>query len=456
MLKAVAKRLRADVPVGAYLSGGVDSSAIVALSCHLKGPAINTYTIRVDAPELDELSAASLAARHIGAKPPIVQEFRTEDALSTYPRLIQAAEAPVIDTSCAALLMLAQRVHSCGQKVVLTGEGADEWLIGYPWYKAAKLLGFLDIVPGVRLSDLARRAYLRLHGVPQFPPGMQAAHRGIHWRTERVDRRLRLARALKTSLLRAADARSARADQPWSELQLDVERARRWHPLNRGHLGRSARHAGRTPASGQRRSRGHALLGRGALSIPRRGRLYLSRQAAPTMEAARVPRQASVAPPRRAMAAAAVYRRSKVIFRAPLDSFHIDPEPAFVGQLLSEESLQAHRLFRCCGGPSLAARFPADAAGSLPRISVEMGLAAVVATQFWHHLYIDGTLADLPTWTGLRLASKDGSLRIGDYWSLAKVSCPRRFVSGSSFSRFGIASPFSMNRRASAVFPICA
>ena len=82
LLKAVAKRLRADVPVGAYLSGGVDSSAIVALSCHLKGPAINTYTIRVDAPDLDELSAATLAAKHIGAKPPVVQEFRTEDALS--------------------------------------------------------------------------------------------------------------------------------------------------------------------------------------------------------------------------------------------------------------------------------------------------------------------------------------------------------------------------------------
>ena len=173
MLKAVEKRLRADVPVGAYLSGGVDSSIIVALACHLKGPAINTYTIRVDAPELDELSAANLAARHIGTKPPIVQEFRTSDALETYPRLIQAAEAPVIDTSCAALLQLAQRVHACGQKVVLTGEGADEWLIGYPWYKAAKALDFLDLLPGLRLSDFARRAYLRLNRVPQYPPEMR-------------------------------------------------------------------------------------------------------------------------------------------------------------------------------------------------------------------------------------------------------------------------------------------
>ncbi len=81
MLEAVEERLRADVPVGSYLSGGVDSSVIAALACHVKGPAINTYTVRVDAPELDELDAASLVARHIGTKPPIVQEFRTEDAL---------------------------------------------------------------------------------------------------------------------------------------------------------------------------------------------------------------------------------------------------------------------------------------------------------------------------------------------------------------------------------------
>src|ERR1700733_4665362 len=160
MLQAVEKRLRADVPVGSYLSGGVDSSLIAALACHLKGSAINTYTIRVDAPDLDELDAASLVARHIKTKPPIVQEFRAEDTINTYPELIRAAECPVIDTSCAALLKLAQRVHENGQKVVLTGEGADEWLIGYPWYKGAKLLGMLDCIPGFPLSDHARRAFL--------------------------------------------------------------------------------------------------------------------------------------------------------------------------------------------------------------------------------------------------------------------------------------------------------
>ena len=144
LLQAVEERLRADVPVGSYLSGGVDSSMILALACRLKGPGDQHLYRAVNEPEFDELSAASLSARHIGAKPPIVQNYGDREALESYPKLIEAAEAPVIDTACGALLKLAERVHANGQKVVLTGEGADEWLVGYPWYKAAKLFGFLD------------------------------------------------------------------------------------------------------------------------------------------------------------------------------------------------------------------------------------------------------------------------------------------------------------------------
>ena len=405
LLKAVAKRLRADVPVGAYLSGGVDSSTIVALSCHLKGPAINTYTIRVDAPDLDELSAATLAAQHIGAKPPVVQEFRTEDALSSYPRLIQAAEAPVIDTSCAALLMLAQRVNSCGQKVVLTGEGADEWLIGYPWYKAAKLLEFLDIIPGVRLSDLARRAYLRLHGVPQFPRGMRRRiEESIGGPNAWIDAYGLL--ALSKLRFYAPPMRKVLEEtNPWSELELDVARARRWHPLNRGiwvaahvtlagHLlqakgDRVAMHSSVEVRYPFLDEDVFAFLARLHPSWKLRGfrdkhllRLLAERWLPPS-----------------------VYRRSKVIFRAPLDSFHIDPEPAFVGQLLSEESLKRTGYFDVSAVRHWRRAFRQMRPNSLPRMSVEMGLVAVVGTQLWHHLYIDGTLADLPTWNGLSAAS---------------------------------------------------
>jgi asparagine synthase (glutamine-hydrolysing) len=397
MVEGVAERLRADVPVGAYLSGGVDSSMIVALACHLKGPAVNTYTIRVDDPALDELSAANLAARHIGAKQPVVQEFRASDAIATYPRLIEAAETPVIDTSCAALLQLAQRVHACGQKVVLTGEGADEWLIGYPWYKAAKLLGFLDIVPGLRLSDWVRRAYLGLHRVPQY-------HRQMRRRIEDclagpnawIDSygllglsKLRFYAAPMREVLEQTD--------PWAELGLNLERARRWHPLNRG-VWLAARV---TLAGHLLQAKGDRVAMHSSVEVrypfldedvfaflaklhPRwklRGfrdkhllRLLAERWLPPS-----------------------IFRRGKVIFRAPLDSFHIDPEPPFVTQLLSEESLRRTGYFDIAAVHHWRKAFR-QMSGGLPRLSVEMGLAAVVATQLWHHLFIDGSLAEMPSW----------------------------------------------------------
>src|SRR5207249_1134525 len=127
-----------------------------------------TFTIRIDDPELDETSEAAVVARHVGADP-IVVTCGAAEVLGTYPRLIQAAESPVIDTSCAALLLLAQEVHARGYKVALTGEGADEWLAGYPWYKIHKLLGYLDFIPGVPLSPLVRRTYLWMNGAKMFP-----------------------------------------------------------------------------------------------------------------------------------------------------------------------------------------------------------------------------------------------------------------------------------------------
>ena len=409
MLQAVEERLRADVPVGAYLSGGVDSSMIAALACHLKGPAINTYTIRVDAPELDELSAAKLVARHIGTKPPIVQEFRASDTLNTYPRLIQAAEAPVIDTSCAALLLLAQRVHACGQKVVLTGEGADEWLVGYPWYKAAKAFGFLDLLPGLPLSDRMRRAYLRLHHVPQYPVEFR---RGVEESIGGPNAWIDAYGLLGISKLRfyAAPMREVlEKTNPWADLQIPLDRARRWHPLNRG-IWAAARV---TLAGHLLQAKGDRVSMQSSVEVrypfldedvfeflaglhPRwklRGfrdkhllRLLAERWVPPS-----------------------VYRRRKVIFRAPLDSFHIEPEPAFVAQLLSEESLRRTGYFDVAAVHHWRRAFRRMPIGSLPRLSVELGLTAVVVTQLWHHLFIDPELAELPSWTGNRTVLENAS-----------------------------------------------
>src|SRR5205823_564890 len=137
--KSVERRLRADVPVVAYLSGGVDSSTVVALAGNARRQPIPTFTIRIVDPLLDETNEALTIARHLGCDP-VVVNCGPNEILTAYPRLVAAAEGPVIDTACAALLLLAEEVHARGYKVALTGEGADEWLAGYPWYKIHKWL----------------------------------------------------------------------------------------------------------------------------------------------------------------------------------------------------------------------------------------------------------------------------------------------------------------------------
>jgi asparagine synthase (glutamine-hydrolysing) len=413
LVNAVEERLRADVPVGSYLSGGVDSSVIAALACHVKGPAINTYTVRVDAPDLDELDAANLVARYIGTKPPIVQNFRTEDALNTYPRLIHAAEAPVLDTSCAALLQLARRVHSCDQKVVLTGEGADEWLIGYPWYKAEKILNFLDVIPRFPLSDWFRRGYLRLHNVPQYSARYRrAVEVSLGGPNAWIDAygllaisKLRFyAPALRDVLLN---------HNAWADLQIPLDRAKRWHPLNRGIWV-----AARVTLAG------HLLQAKGdrvAMNSSVEVRYPFLDEEVFSFLASLDPRwklrgfrdkhllrllAKRWVPP-------SVYRRQKVIFRAPLDSFHIEPEPPFVGQLMSEESLRRSGYFNVEQVRHWRHAFRQLRPGSLERLSVELGLVGVVATQLWHHLFIDPELAEIPSLTANGEIAEKAPLRSG-------------------------------------------
>jgi asparagine synthase (glutamine-hydrolysing) len=91
--------------------------------------------------------------------------------------------------------------------------------------------------------------------------------------------------------------------------------------------------------------------------------------------------------------------RRKAMFRAPLDSFHANPGPPFVEQLLSEESLRKTGYFDPASVHYWRQQFRNMGPRSMQRLSVEMGLVCVVATQLWHHLFIDGSLADLPRWT---------------------------------------------------------
>jgi asparagine synthase (glutamine-hydrolysing) len=133
-LDAVALRLRADVPVGLYLSGGVDSSAVAwAVAAAKHGPT-DAFAIGFSSPEFDETPGATEVARALGL--PLHVLRAGDELLSTLPDVIRHAEQPHGDASFLPMLALA-REASRSLKVVLTGEGADETLGGYSWHAAA-------------------------------------------------------------------------------------------------------------------------------------------------------------------------------------------------------------------------------------------------------------------------------------------------------------------------------
>lgn len=152
-------RLRADVPVGAYLSGGLDSSALVALLSRSIAKSLHTFSIGFDDPDLDESGHQREVADHLQTHHHHFQ-CTTSDIAASFPDAIRHSENPVLRTAPAPMRLLSHSVREAGLKVVLTGEGADEVLGGYDILKEAKVRQFWARNPGSSWRPLLlRRLY---------------------------------------------------------------------------------------------------------------------------------------------------------------------------------------------------------------------------------------------------------------------------------------------------------
>jgi asparagine synthase (glutamine-hydrolysing) len=156
-------RLRSDVPVGAYLSGGLDSSIITALIKRTSGARLRTFSVTFDDAEFDERRYQEIVASALQTDHQTVH-CTAEDIGRAFPEVIWHTERPVLRTAAAPLFLLSRLVRDEGYKVVLTGEGADELLGGYDLFKEAKVRRFWAAEPGS-----ARRAALLEKLYPYLP-----------------------------------------------------------------------------------------------------------------------------------------------------------------------------------------------------------------------------------------------------------------------------------------------
>jgi asparagine synthase (glutamine-hydrolysing) len=399
--QAVERRLRGDVPVVSYISGGLDSTVVLGLSSRHRGEAVPSFTIGLDRAGPDERASSAESAAVLGSPLTVVTMDRTRIA-QAFPELTVAAEGPVLDTSCAALLRLAAAVHGEGYKVALTGEGADEALGGYVWYKSQMVRLWFARHHMTFLPLLTRRILLGLIGGGARRRAPLLAIGGV--RVAQQDMYELISQSRPTLFSDAMWDRLGDHD-PYSDLAITNDRIRRWHPLNQSlYVGYRVMLAGLLMISKGDRIAMHSsvetrypFLDEDVIEfcagiapeykIHGLTEKWILRQVA-----------AKTLPPR-------IANRPKTMFRASLSKTFLGPDrPPWVDQLLSPESLHATGYFK----PEAVAR-ERRIQTNVPRITprrfvFDLGLTSVVSTQLWHHLFCGGGLCDLPSWSDPSLA----------------------------------------------------
>jgi asparagine synthase (glutamine-hydrolysing) len=168
---SVAKHMRADVTVGSFLSGGIDSTLVAALA-RQHNPDLITITTGFERDGYSEIDVAAETAEAIGVRH-VVKVVSPAEFVASIPEIVWYLDDPVADPALVPLYFLAKEARK-HVKVVLSGEGADELFGGYTIYKEPLSLGAFDKLPGV-----ARRAAGRISDrIPEGTRGKSLLHRG--------------------------------------------------------------------------------------------------------------------------------------------------------------------------------------------------------------------------------------------------------------------------------------
>lgn len=151
--RSVQLRMISDVPIGAFLSGGIDSSLVVGVMAKHSPSAVKTFTIGFDESSYDESSHAAAVARHLGTEH-FCERLRVDDLLALMPTFTQEYDEPFFDSS-AFPTMAVSRLARSRVTVSLSGDGGDELFGGYHYYQIAEKLSPLFSLPGVIRKSVA-------------------------------------------------------------------------------------------------------------------------------------------------------------------------------------------------------------------------------------------------------------------------------------------------------------
>lgn len=391
------RMLRADVPVGSYLSGGLDSSLVAALGRAVAGEKFQTFSLRFADAEYDETPFQRMMVRQLGSVHHEIVVGR-RDIAQVFPEVIYHTERPILRTAPAPLFLLSRLVAQTGIKVVLTGEGADEVFAGYDLFREGKVRRFWAqqpqsttrprllerLYPYLARSPVAQQAMTRRffgRGLKDFrAPGFAHAPR---WQTTAAVKRLFSPQMQDALAGHDAAARFIEslpeAFSGWTPLAQDQYIETR--TLLGGYI---------LASQGDRMLMAHSVEGRFpfldkdvvalADSLPAAYKLRVLDEKHVVKKAAR------------ALVPDEIIARPKQPYRAPdALSFVGEDVPEYVSELLSETAVAHAGVFSPKAVTQLLKKCTLASASAAPLSNSDnMALVGVLSTQLVHHQYVAG------------------------------------------------------------------
>ena len=384
-------RLRADVPVGAYLSGGLDSSALVALIRRHSGAPLKTFSIGFEEKSLDESAFQQQMVEHLGVDHSRIF-CRNADVAEEFPAAVYHAETAILRTAPTPMRRLSGLARASGYKVVLTGEGADEALGGYDLFKEAKIRQFWArrpdsewrplllkaLYPYLETSGAQAKNYLRtFYGIGLRDPAQAGFSHLTRWFT-----------TAQCKAFFAAELTEALREDAAERLTRQLPPAFcRWHPFNRAqYLEAKTLLGGYLLCSqGDRMLMTNSVEGRFPFLDHRviefANRLHPRFKMRALNEKFLLKRAMSPYLPK------TIIERHKQPYRAPdIPAFFSSAPPAYVNELLSQEPLRRYGYF-----DAKKVGFLVNKARRGGQISYKdnMALVGVLSTQLCHYYFIE-------------------------------------------------------------------
>jgi len=389
LIDATRIRLRSDVPVGAYLSGGLDSSVIVSIIHHFSDASLRTFSIGFEDPEYDEGSFQDMLIKHLNADHSRIQcenKHIAESFLST----IWHTEAPILRTAPVPMRRLSGLVRDKGYKVVLTGEGSDEVFGGYDIFKEGKIRQFWARFPQSNVRPLILK---RLYPYLDLTKGQAylKSFFGIELENSNSPFYAHFPRWTSTAKIKeffSDEVKQQLRNDAFDLMQKSLPVAiQSWHPFNKAqYIEAKSLMAGYILCSqGDRMLMSNSVEGRFPFLDHRV--IEFANSIHPNFKMKVLNEKYLLKKAFEKYLPAEIVRRYKQPYRAPnIPAFFADKTPEYVTQLLDKSTLRDYGYF----DPDKTERL-------IKKIKVgraignkdNMALVGILSTQAWHYHFID-------------------------------------------------------------------